>query len=173
MVLVIAAGIHFIAPERPTGTTVEPPSSTAAPAESAPAQSPPSAVLARSGAEQPSPAAPRRLRPPSSRASRPSADAVGPTAPPTLAVDTPQFDAPLVASLEIPENGLPLESIGMPVSAEFVEPLVMSDREGDGDRDDASRAGRPRDPVTAAFVTAGSAVAGGFRSAGRALKRAF
>ena len=170
MVLLIAAGIHFVAPARPARTIVESSSPTPSTAESAPPQSP---ELARSGTVQPPPAAPRRQRLASSRANRTSGDIGEPAASPTR-VETPQFDTPVVASLEVPESSLPFESIGMPVSGEFVEPLVTpTDRESGDDRDAASRIGRQRDPVTAAFVTAGSAVAGGFRSAGRALKRAF
>jgi hypothetical protein len=81
--------------------------------------------------------------------------------------------APVVvaAAFEIPEESLRLESMRLSVSEEFVEAALPALSVADGD--EASVRGGRRDPVTAVFVTAGRSVAGGFRSAGRAVKRVF
>jgi hypothetical protein len=178
LVLTIAAGIHFIAPARSTRADISPstamttlPPVTAA----APTLVPP--TFEEAAIEALRPARPLRLRvsfPLHVERTQPGT-AAGDSLEPSRGADEPMLAAPLVASLEVPEEGLLLvEPMHIPVNAEFVEPAlptVATDSEPDADA--AERVARQRDPVAAAFVTAGSAVAGGFRSAGRALKRAF
>jgi hypothetical protein len=56
----------------------------------------------------------------------------------------------------------------------FVEaPLPAAVADADRKLEPTAARGGRRDPVTAAFATAGSAVAGGIRSAGRAMRRVF
>jgi hypothetical protein len=182
LVLGIAAGIHFIAPPRSTQGDISP--STAAArlptvAAAAPTFVPPTLVLrtfdetALEPLQLASPLRTRVLSPHQVEQVRPAGafDSLEPSG----GAGEPVLAAPLDASLEAPEDSLLLVApMHMPVNAEFVEPAlhaVESDSESSGDA--AARVARQRDPVTAAFVTAGSAVAGGFRSAGRALRRAF
>jgi hypothetical protein len=172
LVLLVAAGIRFIAPPRPDHARRSPSMEMATvptvdmapPARTSPTSS--------DIAGEPATAQPRQHVAPPRRAGQVLADAV--------AVDgredgkAPVLATPLVASFEIPEDSLRFEPMRLPVSTEFDElalPIAASD--GGADRDAAGRGARQRDPVTAAFVTAGSAVAGGFRTAGRALRRAF
>ena len=175
LVLLIAAGIHFIAPARRAETTIARSVGTMLPqAPIAVTSSASSPVVEPSDAQPPAAAAPQRTRTVTARSTKRSADDRDAAGSSARADDAPMLAVPLVASLEIPENSLRVEPMGMPVSADFVEPiLLISEREPSGNRDSLARSERQRDPVTAAFVTAGNAVAGGFRSAGRALKRAF
>jgi hypothetical protein len=180
LVLGIAAGIHFIAPPRSTQGDISPSTAvTRLPtvAAAAPTFVPPTLVLptfdetALEPLQLASPLRPRVLSPHQVEQVRPP----GAIDSPSGGAGEPVLAAPLVASLEAPEDSLLLVApMLMPVNAEFVEPAlhtVESDSAPGGDA--AEPVARQRDPVTAAFVTAGSAVAGGFRSAGRALRRAF
>jgi hypothetical protein len=183
LVLAIAAGIHFIAPARATRADISPSTAlTTLPAVAAAAPTLVPSTLVPPTFEEAVIEPLQRARPLRLRVSflphvervRPGTTA-GDSLEPSRGADEPMLAAPLVASLEVPEGGLLLvEPMHIPVSAEFVEPAlptVASVSEPDGDA--VARVARQRDPVAAAFVTAGSAVAGGFRSAGRALKRAF
>ncbi len=88
--------------------------------------------------------------------------------------DAPRLETPLVATLRIPEDTVRFEPMRLATSERFLEPpLPAVTGDHAEDRDTSAAHGTRRDPVTAAFVTAGSAVAGGFRSAGRAMKRVF
>lgn len=177
LVLLIAAGIHFITPPRPDrtvsspaiATTTLPPVAAAAPAKA-------SAVLAELATAPRFTLEPKLRFAATGRARQVLPDSIATDSRGSASnVHDAALGTPLVASGEIPELSLRLEPIRMPVSAEFGEPLLPSeivDHNGT-DREVIARDGRQRDPVTAAFVTAGNAVAGGFRSAGRALKRAF
>jgi hypothetical protein len=178
LVLAIAASIHFIAPARSTPPDASPSTAvTTLPTVAAAAPTLVTPTLEEAAIESFQPASPLRPRVSSPRQVKqvhPGAAALHSLAA-SRGADEPVLASPLVASLEAPEDGLPLvEPMHMPVNAEFVEPAlptVARDSEPDGDA--AARVARQHDPVTAAFVMAGSAVAGGFRSAGRALKRAF
>jgi hypothetical protein len=177
LVLAIAASIHFIAPARSTQTDASPSTAvTTLPTVAAAAPTLVTPTLEEAAIETLRPVSPLRSRVSSPRQVEqvhPGAAALHSFAP-SRGADEPVLAVPLVASLEVPEDGLPLvEPMHMPVNAEFVEPAlptVARDSEPDGD---AARVARQRDPVTAVFAMAGSAVAGGVRSAGRALKRAF
>ena len=175
LVLLIAAGIHFIAPARPAETTIAPPVEALVPqAPIAVTSSAPSPAVEPSDTQPPAAAAPQRPRDVTARLAQRRADDRDAAASSSARADDSMLAVPLVASLEIPENSLRVDSLGMPVSADFVEPILpISESEPSGHRDSLARSERQRDPVTAAFVTAGNAVAGGFRSAGRALRRAF
>ena len=171
LVLLVAAGIRFIGPARQdparrspsTDMATAPTVGTAPPVQT----SPTSADIPSEPLPQP-----RRHVASPRLAGQVLADAIGLDA--LEDGNGPRLAAPLVPSLEIPENSLQFEPIRMPVSTEFDEPALPIAASDDGaDRDRAARGARQRDPVTAPFVTAGSAVAGGFRTAGRALKRAF
>jgi hypothetical protein len=177
LVLAIAASIHFIAPARSTQTDASPSTAvTTLPTVAAAAPTLVTPTLEEATIESLQPVSPLRSGVSSPRQVEqvhPGAAALHSFAP-SGGADEPVLAVPLVASLEVPEDGLPLvEPMHMPVNAEFVEPAlptVARDSEPDSD---AARVARQRDPVTAVFTMAGSAVAGGFRSAGRALKRAF
>jgi len=176
LVLLIAAAIHFITPPRRAETTIARSIEALLPqAPTAVTSSAPSPAVEPSDTQPPAAAAPQRPRAVTARLAKRRADDRGAAASSSArADDAPMLAVPLVASLEIPENSMRVESLGMPVRADFVEPILpISEREPSGHRDSLARNERQRDPVTAAFVTAGNAVAGGFRTAGRALKRAF
>ena len=176
LVLLIAAGIHFIAPARRAERTIARSVEALLPqAPTAVTSSASSPAVESSDAQRPAAAAPQRTRAVTPRVAKRSADDRDTAGSSSAPADDPTMLAvPLVASLEIPENSLRVESLRMPVSADFVEPILpISESEPSGQRGSLARSERQRDPVTAAFVTAGNAVAGGFRSAGRALKRAF
>ncbi len=172
LVLLVAAGIHFIAPARPDPTRVVPSLETATVPTVATAPPLPTRPAVEDANDAPTPQPRRRMpSPPTAAPVRPDAVAVDAW---EQDVNAPPLATPLVASLEIPEDSLRFEPMRMPVTTEFDEPaLPVAGGDGRSDRDAAMRRARQRDPVTAAFVTAGNAVAGGFRTAGRALKRAF
>jgi hypothetical protein len=181
LVLGIAAGIHFIAPPRSTQGDVS--LSTAVTklptvAAAAPTFVPPTLVLptfeetAFEPIQLASPLRPRVL-PPRQVQQVHRAGAAFDSLESSGGAGEPVHAAPLVASLEAPEDRLLLVApMHMPMNAEFVEPALHT-VESDSDSGGDARVARQRDPVNAAFVTTGSAVAGGFRSAGRALRRAF
>jgi hypothetical protein len=173
VVLVIAAGIHFFAPARPDRGDRQaalvgapgPRNVATAPARNAP-------VLDERTPE-PTPARATRRRVPAPQRSRTFREA-GDVEWPDNVADAPRLAMPVVASLEIPEESVRFEGMRLSVSAEFVEPPMPTVEADDGSDPEAPTAGAARrGPVSAAFVTAGSAVAGGLRTAGRALKRAF
>jgi hypothetical protein len=184
LVLLIAASIHFLVPARPRQTPIahsiatlpEPAPIIALPMRSLPTLRDASseAAFAKAAADPQIPAPPRALRLPPPRHVTPGLQDIVAEGTLNQEIGTPALAEPLVARLEIPEDRLHVEPMRLPVSAEFAEPSLSVARERADESDGAvARAARQRDPVTAAFVTAGSAVAGGFRSAGRAIKRAF
>jgi hypothetical protein len=173
LVLMIAAGIHFFAPARPDQgdqqaalVSVPGPQDVAA----APTQNLP-VLDERTLEPTPSPATRRRVpAPPRSRTLRAAVDVESLD----KLADAPRLATPLVASLEIPEESVRFEPMRLSVSAEFVEPPLPADVPDDGsDREAPTARAAQRGPVTAALATAGSAVATGLRTAGRAVKRAF
>jgi hypothetical protein len=160
VVLAIAAGVHFIAPPRaddsirPTLTSI----ARAVPLELAPTLAPQSmrVTLVRSAG------------PTARRASRVLESTV---------VNAPSAPSESLAPLEI-ATGTPLGAgRALPESMVFVAPeIAVPERQGEpASWSRSGIAARPpqRGAMTSAFVTAGNAVAGGFRTAGRALKRAF
>jgi hypothetical protein len=175
LVLLIAGAIHFLVPARPSGTPLaraietvpEPAAITASPTPSRP-------MVNDVRHEQSMPAPQQPLRMPPARHLKPGLQDVVAVGSPKREVGAPELAAPLVARLEIPEDTLQFEPMRMPVSPEFAVPALSVPLPASGDdQDAAARTAHQRDPVTAAFVTAGNAVAGGFRTAGRAIKRAF
>lgn len=81
---------------------------------------------------------------------------------------------PRVATIEYPEDTVQFVPTRLAMSATFVEtPLPAAVADADRHLEPPPARGARRDPVTAVFATAGSAVAGGFRSAGRAMRRVF
>ena len=93
-------------------------------------------------------------------------------------VNAPSAPSGSVAPLEI-AIGTPLGAgRALPESMVFVAPEIAVPEPRQGEPASWSRPGIAAPPasrgaMTSAFVTAGNAVAGGFRTAGRALKRAF
>jgi hypothetical protein len=170
IVLLIAAGIHFILPARsdrmansPAPTATTRPVTPAASIESSMVTAEPAPTMQA----LPPSVARRPLKP--TRRVPVNEDAANQLPP---GGNEPVFATPLALSLEIPEKSLLQEPILLAVSAEYVE-LPAAPSDDPGARDVIAPATRERDPVSAAVVTAGSAVASGFRSAGRAFKRAF
>jgi hypothetical protein len=161
LVLAIAAGVHFIAPPRaddslrPTLTSFM----RLAPLELAPRLAPRSIQvnLVRSAGST------------ARRATR--------VFEPTV-VNAPSAPSESEAALEI-ATGTPLGAgRALPEAMVFVAPEIAVPEPRSGKPASWPRPGiaarpAPRGAVTSAFVTAGNAVAGGFRTAGRALKRAF
>lgn len=172
LVLVVAAGIHFIAPARPDPARPRPSLETATAPTVSPVPPLRMSPTTFEGADddRSTPQLPRRVAAPMKAA--PVPDVVA--AELDEDVHARLRAMPRVASLEIPEDSVRLEPMRLPVTTDFDEPaLPVPASDAPADRDAVVRGARPRDPVTAAFVTAGNAVAGGFRTAGRALKRAF
>ena len=88
-------------------------------------------------------------------------------------VEPARADMPRVATIEYPEDTVQFVPARLAMTAAFVEtPLPAAVADADRKLEPTAARGR-RDPVTAAFATAGSAVAGGIRSAGRAMRRVF
>ena len=90
-----------------------------------------------------------------------------------LDVEPTRADMPRVATIEYPEDAVQFVPTRLTMPAAFVEtPLPAAVADTNRNLEPPAPRGR-RDPVTAAFATAGSAVAGGIRSAGRAMRRVF
>ncbi len=161
VVLAIAAGIHFIAPPRPDDSIRHTLTSIgrAVPLDFAPTLAPQSIrpTLMRS-ADRGLRRASRVLEPLVVNARAAPAESAPPRVPAT--------PTPLGAGRALPESMV------------FLSPHIAFGESRQADTASSSRPGliarpAPRGAVTSAFVTAGNAVAGGFRTAGRALKRAF
>jgi hypothetical protein len=170
-VLIIAAGIHFFAPP-PRNRAEQPVPVDTISAAANPTVVPEKVPVIDEAATDRSrtSAVARRRIPSQGRRTLRAAIAVES---PDRSVDAPRFSTPLIASPELLEHGMHFEPMRLSMSAAWIElplPAVVADV-GSAPRVSAHVA--RRGPVVAAFVTAGSAMAGGFRSAGRAIKRAF
>jgi len=91
-----------------------------------------------------------------------------------LDVEPAREDMPRVATIEYPEETVQFVPTRLAMTATFVEtPLPAAVADAPRNLEPPAARGARRDPVTAVFATAGSAVAGGIRSAGRAMRRVF
>ena len=91
-----------------------------------------------------------------------------------LDVEPARADMPRVATIEYPEDTVQFVPTRLAMTAMFVEtPLPAAVADAPRNLEPPAARSPRRDPVTAVFATAGSAVAGGIRSAGRAMRRVF
>jgi hypothetical protein len=91
-----------------------------------------------------------------------------------LDVEPAREDMPRVATIKYPEETVQFVPTRLAMTATFVEtPLPAAVADAPRNLEPPAARGARRDPVTAVFATAGSAVAGGIRSAGRAMRRVF
>jgi hypothetical protein len=174
LVLIIAAGIHFLAPSkhddsaRPAATMTRALALTDAG----------SSVVDRAPELSEHVFEPQTRRAPSSRRVVPRPVRMSSREPmerrlADVHVEPAGADMPRVATIEYPEGTVQFVPARLATAAFVETPLPAAVADADRKLEPPAARGGRRDPVTAAFATAGSAVAGGIRSAGRAMRRVF